>query len=135
MKKIWIFTILVAITLILTFTFSALGNSSQSFQGNVILNTTTGNQSGTDSNSITEAVLGTHNTESDCWVAYNGQVFDITSWLQRHPGGVNAILPYCGTSSAFQQAFTRQHGTRMVSLLMQVGKLMGMLKYQGQLSA
>jgi len=29
-----------------------------------------------------------HNTEQDCWVAVNGEVLDVTSFLPDHPGGV-----------------------------------------------
>ncbi len=123
MKKIGIFITIFAISLLIIFTSSYLGNKFP--QGNVVLN----NQS-----QISESALSNHNTETDCWVAYKGKVYDITSWLQKHPGGVNAILPYCGTSSAFQEAFTKKHGTTKVALLMKVGELIGDLKYQGQLA-
>lgn len=28
-----------------------------------------------------------HNTESDAWVIYRGRVYDVTSYLDYHPGG------------------------------------------------
>lgn len=70
---------------------------------------------------VTSAQLAQHNTAGNCWVAYDGTVYDITSWLPVHPGGSWAIAPYCGTSDAFTNAFLRKHGTRNVGLLKQVG--------------
>ena len=69
--------------------------------------------------------LAKHNLESDCWVAFRGKVYDLTSWLPRHPGTAGAIMPYCGTSEGFEQAFTKKHGESKVSLLMKVGTFMG----------
>jgi len=40
--------------------------------------------------------IATHNTAASCWMIVNGKVYDVTSYLPRHPGGINAILPYCG---------------------------------------
>ncbi len=75
--------------------------------------------------------LSTHNSLSDCWVAYDGKVYDITSFLPNHPGGINRILPYCGTMDEFQNAFTKQHRTSKVKMLMTVGVLMGDFEVKG----
>lgn len=37
-----------------------------------------------------------HNTESSCWVYIGNQVYDITSWLDRHPGGKEILLLTAG---------------------------------------
>jgi flavocytochrome c len=37
-----------------------------------------------------------HNTESDCWVIVNGMVLDVTSFLDEHPGGKQAVLLFAG---------------------------------------
>ncbi len=58
-----------------------------------------------------------HNTASDCWVAYDNKVYDITAFLPNHPGGAGQISPYCGTSGAFDTAFTNKHGTSKVPVL------------------
>lgn len=65
-----------------------------------------------------------HNTEADCWVVFQGNVYDITAFLPRHPGGVNAIARYCGTT-AFEEAFTAKHGTIKVAMFMKVATLIG----------
>lgn len=40
--------------------------------------------------------IATHNTTTDCWMIVNGNVYNITSYIPRHPGGAAAIKPYCG---------------------------------------
>lgn len=37
-----------------------------------------------------------HNTRDDCWVVINGQVFDVTEFIDAHPGGVGAIVANAG---------------------------------------
>jgi hypothetical protein len=76
---------------------------------------------------VTSAELATHNKEGDCWIAYKGEVFDVTSYLPRHPGGVGAIKQHCGTSDSFEEAFTDQHGTSKVGTLKKQGLYKGVL--------
>ena len=78
--------------------------------------------------------LAPHNSQSDCWVAYDGKVYDITSFLPNHPGTAGRIIPYCGTAKEFQKAFVRQHGTKQVSLLMSVGTFIGDFDIIGDVS-
>ncbi|KAI5844097.1 FMN-dependent dehydrogenase-domain-containing protein [Tricharina praecox] len=37
-----------------------------------------------------------HNTRASCWVIIHNQVYDVTSFLDSHPGGANIILRYAG---------------------------------------
>ena len=78
-------------------------------------------------------VLVEHKTEADCWVSYDGKVYDITSWLPIHPGSAKAISPYCGTADEFKQAFEKKHGKTKVATLMKVGVLMGDFDIMGAL--
>lgn len=82
-------------------------------------------QPSTSGVSLTE--LSTHNSASNCWVAYKGKVYDLTSFLPKHPGGINRILPYCGSATEFEQAFGKKHGTSKVAMLGVVGKYKGEL--------
>ncbi len=59
---------------------------------------------------VTKDSLAAHKTQADCWVAYNGVVYDISAWLPRHPGSAASIAPYCGTEEEFTAAFSGQHG-------------------------
>jgi len=80
------------------------------------------------------SALSVHSSQSDCWIGYNGKVYDITSWLPVHPGSAAAILPYCGTSKEFTDAFTKKHGTSKVSKLMKVGILIGDFEIKGNVA-
>jgi cytochrome b involved in lipid metabolism len=74
---------------------------------------------GATSNTLSLSDLSQHNSESDCWVAYQGKVYDVTVFLSLHPGGVEKILKYCGTASEFETGFTKKHGTSKVNILLQ----------------
>lgn len=41
--------------------------------------------------------VGEHNGERSAWVAFDGRVYDITTFLQRHPGGRSILVPALGT--------------------------------------
>lgn len=74
---------------------------------------------------VTETELSSHDSESDCWIGYEGKVYDITDWLPKHPGSALAISPYCGTSDDFESSFIGQHGKEQVEKLMQEGIFKG----------
>lgn len=40
--------------------------------------------------------LSTHNTREDIWVAVDGKVYDITSWVPKHPGGDDVLILSAG---------------------------------------
>jgi len=41
---------------------------------------------------ICPTVLATKNSIGECWIAYDGDVYDVTRWLPLHPGGIRAIM-------------------------------------------
>lgn len=84
-------------------------------------------------NMISISELAKHNSETDCWVVYQGKIYDLTSWLTRHPGGVRTISPYCGTQG-FEQAFINKHGNTKTSLFLKVAQLMGDFQLKGSLN-
>ena len=56
----------------------------------------------------TLADVAIHNSGASCWSAINGGVYDLTSWINQHPGGPQAILSICGKDGS--SAFNAQHG-------------------------
>lgn len=44
---------------------------------------------------ISSEELKKHNSASDCWLAIEGKVYDVTSFITSHPGGI-AITLGCG---------------------------------------
>ena len=46
--------------------------------------------------SITLEQLAQHNTPTDCWIAIDSVVYDVTKFLNSHPGGRGALLSFAG---------------------------------------
>jgi cytochrome b involved in lipid metabolism len=82
---------------------------------------------------ISSEELSSHNNAADCWVTYQGKVYDLTTWITKHPGGINAILPNCG-NTGFEEAFIAKHGSTKAALFAKVAILMGDFKAQGNLA-
>jgi cytochrome b involved in lipid metabolism len=61
----------------------------------------------TPASGYTLADIATHNGRASCWSAINGNVYDLTSWIDRHPGGAQRILSICGKDGS--SAFSNQH--------------------------
>ncbi|KDR75645.1 hypothetical protein GALMADRAFT_248239 [Galerina marginata CBS 339.88] len=40
--------------------------------------------------------VATHNTRESCWIIVHGKVYDVTEFLDEHPGGSKIILKYAG---------------------------------------
>lgn len=45
---------------------------------------------------ITYEELATHNSAQTCWMVYKGKVYDVTAFLNSHPGGKKVMMPYAG---------------------------------------
>ncbi len=57
---------------------------------------------------ITLAVVATHNSANSCWSVIAGNVYDLTAYVPKHPGGKSEILAMCGKDGS--SLFTGQHG-------------------------
>jgi cytochrome b involved in lipid metabolism len=56
----------------------------------------------------TRAQVRRHNTATDCWTIIGRSVYNLTDWVNRHPGGASRIIALCGRDGT--QAFRAQHG-------------------------
>jgi cytochrome b involved in lipid metabolism len=61
-----------------------------------------------EAKTYTMAKVAQHNSAVSCWAAINGNVYDLTNWINQHPGGPQRILNLCGTDAT--AAFNAQHG-------------------------
>ncbi len=74
----------------------------------------------------TLAEVAIHNSAQSCWTAIDGNVYDVTSWISRHPGGAQAILSLCGKDGSV--AFNGQHGGQRRPASELAGFKIGVLK-------
>lgn len=56
---------------------------------------------------MTRADVESHCTEDDCWIILDGRVFDVTEFLDYHPGSKSLILDFAGRDAT--QAFRKVH--------------------------
>lgn len=64
----------------------------------------------TTSNAVktfTLAEVAQHKTVSSCYTVVRGNVYDVTAWISKHPGGESAIKAMCGVDATSQ--FVDQH--------------------------
>ena len=48
-----------------------------------------------------------NNSSASCWSVIDGNVYDLTRWINSHPGGAGSIRGLCGIDGT--QEFNRQH--------------------------
>mmetsp|Transcript_16856 Transcript_16856/g.27833 ORF Transcript_16856/g.27833 Transcript_16856/m.27833 type:complete len:615 (-) Transcript_16856:1112-2956(-) len=60
--------------------------------------------------------LETHSSKYSCWLVISGKVYDVTSFLARHPGGAIIILKYAGRD-ATSPFFHRGHSLTAIEML------------------
>lgn len=45
---------------------------------------------------VSHSELAKHNTPTDCWMAVRGKVYNVTRYLEYHPGGQDQLLRGAG---------------------------------------
>jgi cytochrome-b5 reductase len=75
---------------------------------------------------ITLNELAKHNTRQSCWIAINGVVFDVTGFLNDHPGGADVLLQSAGqdATEAFESIGHSKHAMKQLETMM-IGLLEG----------
>jgi cytochrome b involved in lipid metabolism len=75
--------------------------------------TQTSEEEKTEENKETEKIytmeeIAKHNSKESCWTVIRGEVYDLTNWINKHPGGADKILKICGKDGT--DLFIKQHG-------------------------
>jgi L-lactate dehydrogenase (cytochrome) len=52
-----------------------------------------------------------HNNRDSCWVVIENQVYDVTDFLEEHPGGASIILRYAGKDATEEYLPVHPPGT------------------------
>jgi len=69
----------------------------------------TANPTDPNAGAMTATEVGNHSTPDDCWTIIDGNVYDMTPFIARHPGGSAAIAGLCGRDGT--AGFRGQHGS------------------------
>ncbi len=89
----------VLIIFLTIFYFNQYQNQKQQFK-----NTSQNGATAQTSNMpLTIGEVAKHNSSGDCWIIIQNSVYNVTQYLNLHPGGSNRVVPFCGqdATSAF----------------------------------
>jgi cytochrome b involved in lipid metabolism len=75
---------------------------------------------------FTAADVAAHNKREDCYAIVGTNVYNLTAWVSRHPGGEAAILGICGKDAT--AAFGKQHGDNTKAQAALASFFIGILK-------
>jgi len=64
---------------------------------------------------ISSSAVATHNTSSDCHTIFYGQVYDMTNYINSHPGGSNDILNGCGSDRTTAFSRVQNHNQALLA--------------------
>lgn len=70
--------------------------------------------------------LSKHDNEEDCWIIYDGYVFDFSE-SQMHPNMAKTFWRYCGQEDGFEEGAKTQHPGSNVERVENFGKFLGEL--------
>jgi len=49
---------------------------------------------------FTTEEIANHNKQDDCWFILQGKVYDVTSFMDHHPGGKRALMNFAGKDAS-----------------------------------
>lgn len=81
-------------------------NTNTNSSSNTSISTNSSNSS-TTVKSYTLSDIAKHASASSCFTTVNNNVYDVTNWVNKHPGGEETILLMCGKDSS--SYFNQQH--------------------------
>jgi cytochrome b involved in lipid metabolism len=60
-----------------------------------------------------------HATTDDCWASIHGNVYDLTEWVNEHPGGSIYIQSVCGRDGTILYSTTAYHPSRWLKVFVE----------------
>lgn len=70
--------------------------------------------------------LSKHNTDDSRWIVVDGNVYDVTDFINHHPGGRGPFEKYAGTDATAKFKSVKNHANPQVATFLQtlcIGKL------------
>lgn len=75
---------------------------------------------------VSHQELQQHSTEEDCWIAVHGVVYDMTGFLNAHPGGREVIVELAGKDASDEfESVGHSVDSRLQAAMYEVGVLEG----------
>ena len=84
--------------------------------GTSTMNATTGETTPTVK-SFSAADIATHKDATSCYSSINGSVYDLTAWVNLHPGGKDKILSVCGVDGTARFMGMHKGGQKYLDIL------------------
>ncbi|XP_057466717.1 cytochrome B5-like protein [Actinidia eriantha] len=106
--------VIVVVTLVLGFLFGALFLIPRWFKSDQEKNARS-NANEKASKIYAKSEVSLHNKRTDCWIIIKDKVYDVTSYVEEHPGG-DAILAHAGDDST-EGFYGPQHATRVFDMI------------------
>ena len=78
---------------------------------------------------VTAAAVKTHIAATDCWTIINNNIYDLSLWILKHPGGPAVIKSMCGVDASI--AFVGAHGTMGLPIRTLGGYMIGTVVSSG----
>eukprot|EP01087_Luapelamoeba_hula_P002918 TRINITY_DN1274_c0_g1_i1.p2 TRINITY_DN1274_c0_g1~~TRINITY_DN1274_c0_g1_i1.p2 ORF type:complete len:108 (+),score=22.37 TRINITY_DN1274_c0_g1_i1:130-453(+) len=80
----------------------------------------------TELKEYTKEEVAKHNSTTNAWIIIKGQIFDVTKFLEEHPGGDSVLMEYAGqdATSAFEDVGHSGDAQQMLANY-RIGKLVG----------
>lgn len=73
---------------------------------------------------INKAELSIHNAPEDCWIVYEGKVYDYSD-APRHPSMDKTIYAHCGKTTGFEEGAKARHGRSSAERVSNYGPYIG----------
>lgn len=105
-KKLLLIFGILGIALVGIFTFTILKDDNPPQQSS-LLSPSPSVFTSVNNKTIELSQVSDHDNSESCWAVIKGKVYDLTNWIEQHPGGSERILEICGTDATTQ--FTEQH--------------------------
>ncbi|KAJ4840008.1 Cytochrome B5-like protein [Turnera subulata] len=95
--------------------FLLIPRSRNSVQAQKVHSHSSANGNKASSKTYRKDEISLHNKRTDCWIIIKEKVYDVTSYVEEHPGG-DAILAHAGDDST-EGFFGPQHATRVFDMI------------------
>ncbi|KAK8139822.1 hypothetical protein PG984_000945 [Apiospora sp. TS-2023a] len=75
---------------------------------------------------VSVSELGCHNKKGDCWLAVHRKVWDLTDFVDEHPGGADILLQCAGTNAT--SVYDEVHAPGILEANLSIDKFKGVLE-------